>query len=519
MPQRFDVMIVGAGPTGLALALWLRRLGIGVRIIDKAPQPGASSRALAVHARTLELYRQLGIAGDVVARALPFAAVNLWVRGRHRARAAFGDIGRGLSPFPGVWIFPQDQHERLLVEHLHASGVDVERGTELLDFQQGSGSFLVSTRGPDGTETACEATYLAGCDGAHSRVRDVLGVGLPGGTYSRVFYVADVVLRGPVDNHELHIALDDADLLAIFPMKGDHTARLVGTLEASADARNNLGWSDVSHEAMRKMTISVDRVNWLSTYRVHHRVAERFRIGRAFLLGDAAHIHSPVGGQGMNTGIGDAVNLAWKLAAAIRGQGPGLLDSYEPERRAFAERLVATTDRVFTLANRDGAMARVLRIGALPTLMPWAMRSSAARGLLFSTISQIRINYRHSALSHGKAGGVHGGDRLPWVARDDPSGEDNFTPLASNDWQVHVYGAASSELEQAAARSGIPLHRFAWEPAAERAGLARNAAYLVRPDGYVGLADPAASPETLERYVRGLREPGVTQGGPPATAG
>lgn len=505
MPQHFDVLIVGAGPTGLVLALWLQRLGIGVRIIDKASGPGTSSRALAVHARTLELYRQLDLAADVVAGALPFAAVNLWVRGRHRARAAFGDIGRGLSPFPGVWSFPQDQHERLLVEHLRTRGVELERGTELIDFEHQAGGFSVRTRSPDGTESRCEAAYLAGCDGAHSRVRELLGVGLPGGTYTRIFYVADVALRGPVDNHELHIVLDDADLLAVFPMKGDHAARLIGTLEADAEAQRNLGWSDVSQRAVRKMAITVDRVEWFSTYRVHHRVAEHFRVGRAFLVGDAAHIHSPVGGQGMNTGIGDAVNLAWKLAAAVRGEGAGLLDSYEPERRAFAERLVATTDRAFTFANRDGATARAVRLGALPALLPWAMRSLAVRRRVFSAISQIRIHYRHSALSRGKAGAVHGGDRLPWVAPEDPSGEDNFAPLASNDWQLHVYGSATAALEKVASRNAIPLHTFAWERAADRAGLAKNAAYLVRPDGYVAFADPAASAEALERYLEDLR--------------
>jgi 2-polyprenyl-6-methoxyphenol hydroxylase-like FAD-dependent oxidoreductase len=483
-----DVLVVGAGPTGLVLA----------------SAPGTTSRALVVHARTLELYRQLGLAAEVVERGLPFAAINLWVRGRHRARAAFGEIGRGLSPFPGMWIFPQDQHERLLIEYLHREGVEVERGTELLGFEERSGAIVARTRSADGTEARCEAAYLAGCDGAHSRVREVLGIGFAGGTYARVFYVADVAFHGPVDNHELHVALDAADLLAVFPLKGDHAARLIGTVERAAEEQRELGWDDVSRNAVERMKIAVDRVNWFSTYRVHHRVAQHFRSGRAFLVGDAAHVHSPVGGQGMNTGIGDAVNLAWKLADAVRGPGAGLLDSYEPERIAFAERLVASTDRAFTFATRDGVLARLVRLCVFPALLASVMGWTVARRLVFRMISQILVNYRPSRLSSSRAGSVRGGDRLPWVPPQDPSGDDNFTPLTSLAWQIHVYGDASSALREAAARRNVPLHVFSWDRIVARAGLARDAAYLVRPDGYVGLADRFARAETLERYLDGL---------------
>ena len=157
-------------------------------------------------------------------------------------------------------------------------------------------------------------------------------------------------------NGELHVALDTSDFLAVFPLKEDGRARLIGTVRADAEHRHeNLSWDDVSTRVIEWMRIDVERVNWFSTYHVHHRVADRFRKGRAFLLGDAAHIHSPVGGQGMNTGIGDAVNLAWKLAAVVHGRADAsLLDSYEPERIAFARRLVATTDRAFTGVTSDG---------------------------------------------------------------------------------------------------------------------------------------------------------------------
>ena len=175
-------------------------------------------------------------------------------------------------------------------------------------------------------------------------------------------------------------------------------------------------FDDVTGRAIEHMRLTIAKVNWFSTYRVHHRVADRFREGRAFLLGDAAHIHSPVGGQGMNTGIGDAVNLAWKLAAVLNeAPADSLLDTYEAERIGFARRLVATTDRVFTLVTKRGALAQRVRTTVIPLLLSWLLRLPPFRRFAFRTVSQIGIEYRKSPLSAGAAGSVRGGDRLPWV--------------------------------------------------------------------------------------------------------
>ena len=503
------MLVAGAGPTGLVLALWLKRLGVDVRIVDGASEPGTTSRALAVHARTLELYRQMGLDGDVVERGLEFAAINLWARGEHVGRVDLSDIGAGLSPFPYVVIFPQDQHERLLIEHLGRAGVEVERRTRLVGFEEAGDRVIARLEREGGVPSECDAAYVAGCDGAHSKVREVLGFPFPGGTYDRLFYVADVELSGRMSDHELHVALDDADILAVFPMRGERAARLIGTVKRPSEERHqDLTWDDVSQRIVERMQMTIERVHWFSTYRVHHRVAEHFGRGRAFLLGDAGHIHSPVGGQGMNTGIGDAVNLAWKLSAVLRRRaGASLLESYEPERIAFARRLVATTDRVFSLASKDGALARYVRLEAVPRIVPRLMSRTAVRRFMFKTVSQTQLTYRGGPLAEGKAGAVHGGDRLPWVPPDSTGGADNFAPLTSLDWQVHVYGDASAELAGACARLGLPLHAFPWRAKAGDAGLARNAAYLVRPDGYVALADPEASEGTLQRYLdtRALR--------------
>jgi hypothetical protein len=236
---------------------------------------------------------------------------------------------------------------------------------------------------------------------------------------------------------------------------------------------------------------------------VHHRVANNFRNGRAFLLGDAAHIHSPVGGQGMNTGIGDAVNLAWKLAAVLHCRADAsLLDSYESERIAFARRLVATTDQAFTGVTSSGAIARLMRLHIVPLFLPLFFKFRVVPRFLFRTVSQTAVNYRGSSLSEGRAGTIHGGDRLPWVKMNsDGVATDNFAPLASLDWQVHVYGDAAAEIKAVCDTRKLPLHIFPWRPEMHGAGLQRNAVYLVRPDGYVGLADLGDSPTVVTSYL------------------
>ena len=499
-----DVLIVGAGPTGLVVALWLTRLGVRVRIIDKTSEPGTTSRALAVQARTLELYGQLGIADLVVERGRKVNAANLWVAGRRVAHVVFGDMGVGLSPYPYPLIFPQDEHERLLIERLAETGVEVERQTELLGFENTDGHVLAQIRTPNRTVETCTAAYIAGCDGARSTLREAIGIGFPGGTYEHLFYVADVEASGQALNGELHAAVDRTDFLVIFPLKGERRARLVGTVRDEVEQKGeDLSWDDVSKRVIEWISIDVKCVNWFSTYRVHHRVADHFRKDRVFLLGDAAHIHSPVGGQGMNTGIGDAVNLAWKLAAVLHGRArASLLDSYEPERIAFARRLVATTDRAFTGVTSSGATARLMRLRVAPLLVPLLFALRSMRRVMFRTVSQTAVNYHGSSLSEGCAGAVHGGDRLPWVKMDwNSEYRDNFAPLTSLDWQIHVYGDAMTPMRTLCNERRLTLHVFPWRPEMKRAGLQRNAAYLVRPDGYVALADAGASAATVESYL------------------
>jgi 2-polyprenyl-6-methoxyphenol hydroxylase-like FAD-dependent oxidoreductase len=504
--DRTNVLVVGAGPTGLVLALWLTKLGVRLRIIDKTADAGTTSRAVAVQARTLELYRQIDLSDLVVENGVKVAGVNLWVRGAKAARVPLGSMGEGLSPFPYALTYPQDAHERLLIERLQALGVRVERRTELVRFYQHADTVRAVLKRADGLEEVCSAAYLAGCDGTQSTIREKLRTGFPGGTYTGRFYVADVNAAGPAANGEIHVEIDQADFLAVFPLKGLGRLRLIGPIRQKSDREPT--FDDISARAINNLKLTIESVNWFSTYHVHHRVATSFRTGRIFLVGDAAHVHSPVGGQGMNTGIGDAVNLAWKLAAVLNGSAPEtLLATYELERIAFARKLVSTTDRVFTFITKRGRLARWMRTRLVPFIVPMLFRPSAARRFLFRTVSQIGINYRQSELSSGVADGIRGGDRLPWVRIATTLGQDNFAPLSSLNWQVHVYGEPRAGLADACNQFRLPLQIFPWQPGMARVGITEAALYLIRPDGYVALVESEANSNGLRQYFdrRGFR--------------
>ncbi|ACA20660.1 monooxygenase FAD-binding [Methylobacterium sp. 4-46] len=498
------ILIVGAGPTGLVLALRLAHHGVRPRIVDRHAGPGEASRAMVVHARTLEFYQQLGFADEVVAQGIRMGGVHLRSRGKDVAAFHFGDLGEGISPFPFMLCYPQDDHERFLLDRLARAGVTVEYGTELVGFtDREDGVEAVLER--DGVRETVSAAYLCGCDGAHSRVRQGLGLDFPGGTYAQRFYVADVRLAAhPGDDVFVNLGVDALGL--VMPVRSSGMHRLIGIVPPPLAGREELGFPEIQPHAEALLGVRVAAVNWFSTYNVHHRVAARFRQGRCFIAGDAGHIHSPAGGQGMNTGIGDAVNLSWKLAEVVRGTAPpSLLDSYEPERIAFARQLIASTDRAFQAAIGKGLGHQVLRTLVVPHLMPLLWGVAATRRMMFEIVSQVRIAYPDSPLSLGRAGEVRGGDRLPWIP-----GLDNFAPLRALAWQVHVYGTPAPALGEAAAAHALPCHVFAHGPEAARAGVTRDAAFLVRPDGHVALALPDQDAAALGAYLRaqGLRPAG-----------
>jgi 2-polyprenyl-6-methoxyphenol hydroxylase-like FAD-dependent oxidoreductase len=461
---------------------------------------------MVVQARTLEFYGQYGFAQDVIEQGVVAETAHVREGSESGSREVlsinFKEMGAGLSPYPFALAYPQDDHERFLIAKLKDAGCEVEWRAKLTGFSEGENSVSATIEHDTGRIETAKSTYICGCDGARSVVRETLQLGFPGGTYEQLFYVADVkIARG--FSRDLYINLGEHILTLMFPVRSSGMQRLIGLVPAELSQCQNLAFEDIRRHVEPLLDVKVTQVNWFSTYRVHHRVADKFRVGRAFLVGDAGHIHSPAGGQGMNTGIGDAVNLGWKIAHVLQNSADiSLLDTYEPERIGFARSLVSTTDRAFTGLVGKGVAGQFTRKIIAPLVFGIATRFSIGRHAIFRTISQTRIHYTDSSLSQGSAGDVHGGDRLPWTGADT---RDNFEPLRSLAWQAHVYGRLDKDLETACRELHLSLHAFPFNDSVKDRGIERNALYLVRPDGYVALASSQDNVRKLKTFVDQFR--------------
>lgn len=309
-----EVLIVGGGPTGMVLAMVLKSHNVPFRIISSATGPGTLSRAMGVHARTLELYRPFGLSQRAVDEGIHTLDARVRVPDangipKEVARMPFNEMGQGLSLYPFILQFPQDHHERMLVDKLTELGIKVEWSTTLVSLQQVAAGVSVLISGPHGEEKKTYR-YVVGADGAHSKVRHQIGVGFSGGTYEQPFFVADVKLEEDVPKGFI-VTVDANTMCLRLPIRKTGMTRLIGLVPRTVKDKNNVVWEDVRATAERLLGVKVAEVNWFSPYHVHHRVAEAYRRGDIFMAGDACHVHSPMGGQGMNTGIGDAFNLGW----------------------------------------------------------------------------------------------------------------------------------------------------------------------------------------------------------------
>jgi len=513
-----DVLVVGAGPTGLMLANQLARHGVRATIIDRHSGPAQQTRAMAVHARTLEIYSKLGI----VERALELGrrgnGANMWAEGRWTARIPLGEIGKGVSPFPYVLMLGQDDNERILGDKLARSGIDIQWNTELVSMARQSDRVLANLKQPDGSIRTIEAAYVAGCDGGRSTVRELCGIPFPGAPYEHVFFVADTEATGPMVAEELNVYLWRDGFHLFFPMHGRDRWRVIGILPKHLRGRDDLEFDElvpsIQGEAGTRLTFKA--CSWFSTYRIHHRCAERFQDGRCFLLGDAAHVHSPMGGQGMNTGLQDAYNLAWKLALVVKGQAdPGLLESYAEERRLVAQRLLGTTDRAFNLLVSDHRLAGFFRTRVVAKVAAFAMTKERARKLAFRTLSQIGIRYPESRLSETLPGlpeaAPRAGDRFPWLQLKLGAGpiQDLFAALDDTRFNLLVFGQPSPPSSELASGDMVHTMEIPEDPsnreALQRAGISGPAFFLLRPDGHVGLAGTRVDSTVIMRYLADRR--------------
>src|SRR5215468_6101246 len=480
-----QVLIVGAGPTGLMLANQLARRGVKPIIIDRHSGPAQQSRAMAVQARTMEIYAKMGIIDQALAQGARTAGGNMWANGRWTARVPLDDIGQDLSPFPFVLMLGQDDNEHIMGDKLREYGVTVEWNTELAALEQQPEHVNATLKQPDGTTRTIEAAWVAGCDGSRSPVRELCGITFPGAPYQHTFFVADTEATGSMRPDELNVYLWKDGFHLFFPMRGKDGWRVIGILPKHLRERDDLTFEDVVPAIQQEAgtNLSFKACHWFSTYRISHRAARHFRDRRCFLLGDAAHIHSPAGAQGMNTGLQDAYNLAWKLALVVQGRGDtALLDTYEQERIPVAKRLLETTDRAFH------------RI--LAKVVARAMTFERVRKLAFSTISQLGISYPGSAMSLALPGlpkdAPAAGERFPWMRlKLEPNGqiEDLFEHLDDTTFNLLVIGQPVNPQTLGEFGDLLRIHPIATDPAnaAEltRVKVPQTSFYLLRPDGHV----------------------------------
>jgi 2-polyprenyl-6-methoxyphenol hydroxylase-like FAD-dependent oxidoreductase len=525
--DRLDVLVVGAGPTGLTLAAQLRAFGATVRIVDRQPDRVHESRALGVQPRTLEVLRGLGVAEELLERGNDAVWVQLHAGGRTVRVRLFG-LGLADTAYPFLLLVSQAETEQALNDHLATGGVGVEQGMELVAFQADPDGVTCTLRDGDGQTEQVRARYLIGCDGAQSTVRRAAGIPFLGGAYPQTFALADLEVDGGLQADTAYAFLGQVGLVFFFPLGRPASWRLLGMhpkLHGRGEpAPPSLAELQALSDAFTGGRLRLRDPVWLTYFRLQHRHAARYRAGRVFLAGDAAHVHSPAGAQGMNTGIQDAWNLGWKLALVCRGVADAaLLDSYDAERRPVGRFVVRFTDRAFSVVTSTSPLIRALRTRLVPRVLPLVLRFDSALADGFRTISQLGIGYRHSpAVQDGRPAprrGPKAGDRLPDapIARDGQVcwlGEALTAPRfhlllcgRPGDWDATQVAAVSGRYAGTLAVHHLTrdamrgtLHDVDGQAFA-RLGVQGTAQYLIRPDGHIGYRCGGSDLDGLQRYL------------------
>jgi len=518
------VLIVGAGPSGLMMAAQLLRHGVIPVIIDIKQGPTNQSKALAVQARSLEIYRQMGIVDKALQGGKQADGLVLHQEGNEVTSISLTDVGKQQTLFPFVHLYQQSKNERLLLDFLTLNCCPVYWDTTLISLKQTAQHVEVELRsGEDSATLTCG--YVVGADGAHSAVRKQSNIPFTGDTYANEFFLADLEL----DNKELtgaQVALyrGKTGLSAFFPLPERNSYRIIGNIPPASEGKLDLELQEVLPHlsALTGIAINVVNENWFTTYKLHHRMADKFRQGRCFLIGDAAHIHSPVGGQGMNTGLQDAYNLGWKLAGVVNGQiKDAILDSYATERMPVAKTLLNTTDRLFRIIISKNWFIVFFNKWIMPKATALIWKSERLRAEFFKRLAQISISYRDSNinLNLSTAKSIKAGDRLPYLKVFDEKKQEE-TDL--HRWCVKpgltlmVFGKLQEidlfTLAKWITQNYPGLNFYYLPPSAKNTevfstfeiGEGRKKALIVRPDMHIGFMNDVVDIDMMDNYLQNI---------------
>jgi 2-polyprenyl-6-methoxyphenol hydroxylase-like FAD-dependent oxidoreductase len=501
-----QVLIVGAGPTGLTAASELTRHGVRVRIIEQNSAPSIHSKALVVQPRTLEVFYAMGISDQVAKLAQPVFSMQAHLNGKDVAMIQFGEVD---GPFPRPMMLRQSQTERLLGARLAEQGVDIEWGTSLTEFTSSEDGVGVTLS----TGEQLRVAYLLGCDGAHSIVRRQLGVAFEGSTYENDFLQVDCKVRWQYPNDAGQGFFTDTGAVVCLPLGGGTFRFILIRRERPEDAPDEPTLAEFQAAVSGAMPGEVELYDpeWMIRFRLHERLAAQYRVGRVFLAGDAAHIHTPAGGQGMNTGIQDAFNLAWKLAFVLAGHADQrLLDSYHAERHPIAADILRFTDLTFRTGLGSSVLVRKLR----PMLLPLVFGSSWATGKMTRTMAQLEINVRRSPIVEDHRifpTGPHAGDRAPDASFVlDGKSTQVFEQLRGTMHVVFAHCVDVETLESLRRALPSPLARVIvadeGDELEERYHLGSGPAlWVVRPDGHIAYRQSGDNPEPLLAWFKRMR--------------
>jgi 2-polyprenyl-6-methoxyphenol hydroxylase-like FAD-dependent oxidoreductase len=520
-----QVLIVGAGPPGLMMACQLALLKVPFRIIDKREHHIGGSGALILHARSLEIFNQIGIADKAINQGILANKINVVFNGKKPLSLFLKKMGNRSTKFPGLLLLEQSKTEQLMEEYIQSFGYSVERKTELIGFSPHDEECTNIVRMPNGKNIIIKSKYLIAADGSHSFIRNQLKIPFSGKTYELSLFIFDGKIDIDLPPDEICFSFSEKSSSGIFPLR-EGRWRVDGTIPPDISSKKEIIFGDIEPKFASRnlLKIKLHEPEWFSVFHSHQQYAGAFKYKHCFMIGDAAHVFSPVGAQGMNTGMQDALNLAWKLAMVLKGySSESLLQTYQKERQPIARNMIKSTDHLFRMVTSNSKLDKKIRLRLAPLLFkilfPVIERQKTVSRYLFNGISEIGINYRDSPLSKKGSRGLFRynapwpGDRLPYFLFKIRENEVNLQDMVKGPLFHLLIFSRNSIPEQflsyARQYSGwlntqyIPLDPGT-KPLYIRLGIGKTGFYLVRPDMYIAFRSKKLVTKKLEKYLKQL---------------